>query len=204
MDTKWHAVVRGSQSTPSKMTVSILWTGKMGENGQRFIWIAKSLWVQTVGTLSSVLLRQIKKLDRYRLGHLSVRPRTGLMYSQAIVTPFGEERCLCDQVDWKLKPGKHRMVGPTSLSWKGFSSSCAKKSIWHPLAHIISSLPPLFFREQLQVLRPRDHWDFPCIISLSLGSYHSLANLLFEEAKEPSETSITTVWRFSSFSQQSS
>ena len=87
MDTKWYAVVRGWQSTP-KQDGNILWTGKMGENGQRFMWIAKSPWAQTVGTLSSVLPRQDKKLDRYRLGHLSVHPRMGLMYSQAIVKTF--------------------------------------------------------------------------------------------------------------------
>ena len=168
MDTKWHAVVRGWQSTPKQDEPYhlILWTGKMGENGQRFIWIAKSLWVQTVGTLSSALPWRVMKVDRYRLGHLSVCPMDKLNVqsghcntSECVflgVGPYhpcpdwsslGEEQCLWDQADWKLKPGKHKMVGPTSLSWNRFSSSCAKKSIFTPISYIIPLLPhfSLFF-----------------------------------------------------------
>ena len=64
-DNKWHTVVRGWQPAPfiwggyailpffgfaRAGWSSPAWTGKTSENGQRFMRIAKSVWVQTVGT----------------------------------------------------------------------------------------------------------------------------------------------------------
>jgi len=100
----------------------ILWTGKMGENGQSFIRIAKSLWDQTVGSdnRQSGLVTPFHQFGCLLSGSLStgspVGPSPkGLMYSQATVTATGPSSvCVIRWIEnWSLGSTERHII--TSL-----------------------------------------------------------------------------------------
>ena len=114
-------MVRGWQSTPKQndhlKSEGILWTGKMGENGQSFSRDSKVPWDQTVGSKIPLIFGSLSTGSPVGLVGLTptgLNVQSGHCNSIYIVL----EQCSCDQVDWKLKPGKHEGMFCLT-SWNG-------------------------------------------------------------------------------------